>query len=49
MGGNVLLLGSVSGLALIKMERMHVWWFFRHVGWTVIVAWMLGMGAMAVI
>lgn len=46
MGGNVLLLGSVSGLALIKMERIHVWWYFRNVGWTVIVAWLLGIVSM---
>ena len=43
MGGNVLMLGSVSGLALMKMEHIHVGWFFKNVGWVVIVAWVLGM------
>ncbi|MBR1428074.1 MAG: sodium:proton antiporter [Prevotella sp.] len=43
MGGNVLMLGSVSGLALMKMEHIHVGWFFKNVGWVVIVAWALGM------
>ena len=32
MGGNVLLLGSMSGLALMKMEHIHVGWYFKHVG-----------------
>ena len=43
MGGSVLLIGSVSGLALMKMEHIHVGWFLKNVGWVVIVAWLLGM------
>ena len=43
MGGNVLMLGSMSGLALMKMEHIHVGWYFKNVGWMAIVAWMLGM------
>ena len=44
MGGNVLLLGSVSGLALMKMEHIHVGWYLRNVGWMIILTWLLGMG-----
>lgn len=46
MGGNFLLVGSVSGLALMKMERIHVWWFFKNVGWMSIMAWALGLGVL---
>ena len=43
MGGNLLLIGSVSGLALMKMERMHIGWYLRNVGWVCFVAWMAGL------
>lgn len=46
MGGNFLLVGSLSGLALVKMERLHVWWYFRNVGWVSVVAWLLGLVVM---
>lgn len=43
-GGNVLTLGSVSGLALMKMERMHVGWYFKNIGWVALVAALVGFG-----
>jgi Na+/H+ antiporter NhaD/arsenite permease-like protein len=43
MGGNVLMLGSMSGLALMKMERVHVGWYLRHVGGVVALSWAIGM------
>lgn len=43
MGGNFLLLGSLSGLALMKMERLHIGWYFRNVGWLSIISWMIGL------
>ena len=43
MGGSVLLIGSVSGLALMKMEHIHVGWFLKNVGWVVVFAWLLGI------
>lgn len=46
MGGNILLLGSTSGLALMKMERVHVGWYFRNVGSAVAVSWLLGLAVM---
>lgn len=42
-GGNVLGVGTMSGLALMKMERMHVGWFFRHVGWKALMGGVLGL------
>ena len=43
-GGNILGIGTMSGLALMKMERMHVGWFFRHVGWKALVGGVIGLG-----
>ena len=47
-GGNILLLGSMSGLALMKMERVKIGWYLRHVGWVVAVSWVIGMGLMMI-
>ncbi len=46
IGGSVLAVGSMSGLALMKMEKMHVGWYFRHVGWIALAAWALGLVAL---
>ena len=43
MGGNVLLLGSMSGLALMKMEHIHVGWYFKHVGAVAAIGSALGL------
>ncbi len=32
VGGNILAIGSMNGLVLMYMERIHVGWFFRNVG-----------------
>ncbi|MGM9704866.1 MAG: SLC13 family permease [Prevotella sp.] len=32
VAGNILCIGSVSGVALMKMERLHVGWYFRNAG-----------------
>lgn len=46
MGGNVLLLGSISGLALMKMERIHVGWYLKNVGCVALLGWILGLSVM---
>ena len=46
MGGNVLCIGSVSGLALLKAEHLHVGRYFIHVGQKCLVAGLLGLLAM---
>ena len=43
MGGNILLFSSVSGIVIMKMERISIAWFFKNVGWVSLVAWMLGI------
>lgn len=46
MGGNVLLLGSISGLALMKMERIHVGWYLKNAGVAAMLGWILGLFVM---
>lgn len=43
VGGNVLCIGSVSGLALMKMERIRLGWYFRHIGWVSLLASTIGL------
>ena len=42
-GGNVLGIGTISGLALMKMERMHMGWYFRNIGWKALVGGVIGL------
>ena len=46
MGGNILPLGSISGLALMKMEKVHVGWYFKNVGFVALIGWLLGIATM---
>jgi len=46
VGGNVLAVGSMSGVALLISERMHIGWFFRNVGWKALLSSLLGLIAM---
>lgn len=43
MGGNMLLVGSASGLALMRAERVHIGWYFRNVGWVAMAGCAVGM------
>ena len=49
MGSSMLMLGSMSGLALLKMERVRVGWYLRNVGSAIFVSWVLGLLAFWVI
>lgn len=46
MGGNVMLVGSVSGLALMKMERIHLGWYMKNAGLMALLGWLAGLAAM---
>ncbi len=46
-GGNVLCTGSMSGLALMKMERIRFGWYFRNVGWKTLVGSVIGLAVCA--
>ena len=46
IGGNILLISSVSGLALIKTEHIKIGWYFRNVGFKALIGAILGMIAL---
>ena len=46
MGGNVMLIGSISGLALMKMERIHIGWYIKNVGLFAFLGWLGGLAFM---
>lgn len=46
VGGNILAFGCSSGLALILSERMHVGWYFKHVGWRALAGFVAGYAVM---
>lgn len=48
MGGNFLMIGSAGGLALMKMEHIHIGWYLRNVGWVAVIASLLGLAVMCV-
>lgn len=43
VGGNALCIGSMSGLALMKMERIKLSWYFKIVGWKALVCSTAGL------
>lgn len=47
LAGNIVAIGSMSGVALLKMERMRITWYMAHVGWKAAAGWMVGLAVMA--
>lgn len=47
IGGNVLMVGSMSGVAYLKMERVHLGWLVSNVGWKALVGALAGLAALA--
>ncbi len=43
VGGNILLVGSLSGVALVKSEHVNIGWYFTHIGWKALVGAVLGL------
>ena len=46
MAGNVLAVGSMSGVVMLQMERMPMLWFFRNVGWKALLGWLVGLAVL---
>ena len=46
VGGCLLCVGSVSGVALMKMEHVRLGWYLRHLTSKVAVGWLLGLAVM---
>lgn len=43
VGGCLLSVGSVCGLALMKMEHIHFGWYFKNISFKVLLGWLLGL------
>jgi Na+/H+ antiporter NhaD/arsenite permease-like protein len=43
MGGCLLSVGSASGIALMQMEHMRMGWYFRQLGWKVLLGFVAGL------
>ena len=48
VGGCLLCVGSVSGLALMKMEHMHVGWYMKNLSPKVLIGWVIGLAVLMV-
>lgn len=46
VGGNILLIGSLSGIAWMKTENVRLGWYFRNVGLKAALGWLVGFAAM---
>ncbi len=49
LAGNIVAIGSMSGVALLKMERMPLTWYLAHVGWKALAGWFAGLLVMALV
>lgn len=49
VGGNILCIGSMSGLALMKMERIRLGWYTRNIGWIAFISSSIGLISMDII
>ena len=48
VGGNILAIGSMGGIALMNMEHIHVGWFFRNVGVKALIGGTIGLIVMII-
>lgn len=46
VGGCLLCVGSVSGVALMKMEHVRLGWYFRHLTSKIAIGWLLGLAVL---
>ena len=46
VGGCLLSVGSVSGLALMKMEHLRLGWYMKHVSLKVVAGWLVGLAVL---
>lgn len=46
IGGCLLGYANMSGLALIKMERMHIGWYLKNCTLKILAGWLLGFGVL---
>ena len=49
VGGNILAVGSMSGIAMLKMERIPVLWYFKNVGLKALAGGLVGLASLGLI
>lgn len=48
-GGSILVIGSAAGVALMGLERVEFFQYFRKVGWVALIAYFVGIGVLAAV
>lgn len=48
VGGCLLSVGSVSGLALMKMEHMRLGWYMKNLSLKVLIGWLIGLAVLGI-
>lgn len=48
IGGCLLGFASISGLAMMRMERMHVGWYFKNITPKILIGWLLGFALLCI-
>ena len=43
LGGSLLYVGTLSGHAVVEVEKIRLSWYFRHIFWRVLAAWAVGL------
>lgn len=46
VGGCLLCVGSTSGLALMKMEHVRLWWYLKNLTPKVLIGWLVGIAVL---
>ncbi|MBR4364475.1 MAG: sodium:proton antiporter NhaD [Prevotella sp.] len=46
VGGCLTTVGSISGIAMMKMEHMHLGWYLRNMSWKVLIGALVGLGVL---
>ena len=46
VGGCLLSVGSVCGLALMKMEHIHLGWYIKNLSLKVLAGWLVGLAVL---
>ena len=46
VGGCLLSVGSISGIALMKMEHIRLGWYLKNISAKVLVGWLVGLGVL---
>lgn len=46
VGGCLLSVGSICGIALMKMEHIHLGWYVKNISGKVLVGWLLGLAVL---